>query len=187
MHQGSHNVEKIHVGLIIALREIAHGIVIRHEYINAFIERPVLDDHLVALGNLDQILEPLSKEIGLKVIRPSRNIFIIIFQVRIICDRLESRCPAIMLGQHPGKRGLPTADISSNTNMHINEYYIFPFNSISSPSSKSSSSPGSLKGWRKGLFVLSHAMVDFPPCPGSTSVSPGRPMILSMMPTISLS
>ena len=63
-----HKIEQMHIGLEVAVRKVAHSLVVGNEDMNTFKNGPVLDDDLVRLCNLQQILETLCQEVGLKIV-----------------------------------------------------------------------------------------------------------------------
>ncbi len=59
LHHRHHKPEQVHIGLVVAVRKIAHILVVRHKYVDAFKNRPVLDNHVLRIRNLQNVLEPL--------------------------------------------------------------------------------------------------------------------------------
>ena len=122
MDHGHHQVEKLHIGVEVAVRKVSHSLVIGNEDVYALEDCPVLDYHILGFGNFNQILKTLCKEISLKIVGPSFDILVIVFKIWVISDRLKFRSPSVMFGKHPCERGLAATYISSYSYMHI---YLF--------------------------------------------------------------
>ena len=67
IHQRHHQIEKIGIVLEITGAHQAHRMEIRGEYPGILIDGPVLYDHVLALRNLDHVLEPLVQEVNLEI------------------------------------------------------------------------------------------------------------------------
>ena len=114
-----HHPEEIHVRIVVALREIAHGHVVGYEHIDALEDGAVLDDGFAAAGDFHHVLETLREEIDLQIERPALDVLVIVFQERVVGHSLEFRGPAVVLGEHPGQRGLAAADIAGDSDVHL--------------------------------------------------------------------
>ena len=119
LYERHHQAEQFHICLVVSVREVPHCLVVRHEDIYALENRAVLDDDIIGMGDFQNILETLRQEIDFQVERPSLDVLIVIFKIRIICNRLILRRPAIMFRQHTGQCRLAAADISCYSNVHI--------------------------------------------------------------------
>ena len=118
-HRLGHLLEQLHVGFEVAVGEVALLLVVGGEDIDPFVDAAVLDDGVRGAGNLQQVAEPLFEEVDLQCERPSRDVLIIVFKVRVIVDSLEAGLPSVMLGEHSGERCLAAPDISSYCDVHI--------------------------------------------------------------------
>ena len=117
-HRLHHHIEKVHVGIEIAFGEVALGVVVGHEDIDALKDGAILDNHLFALGNVHHVLETLRQEIDLQVERSAGDVLIVILQIGVVGDGFKFRRPAVMLGQHPRESGFSAADIPGDSNVH---------------------------------------------------------------------
>ena len=91
------------------------------------IDGPVLDYDVLLLGDFNHVLEALVEEINLEIERPPLHIFVEISEIGIKIHGLELGGPAIMGGQHLGKRGFAAAYVSGDSYMHNGRYFfIFP-------------------------------------------------------------
>ena len=91
----------------------------RCELSKGFISMLEKDKTSPSIATLKDILEALREEIGLKVVRPTGNVLVVILKIWIVRDGLILRSPSVMLGEHPGESGLAAADISRYTYVHI--------------------------------------------------------------------
>ena len=117
-HDLHHLLEEFHIGIEVTLAKVAHRFVRGSEHIHALENRTVLDDCMVGLVDVKQILEPFLQEIHFHRERPSRNILVIVLQIRVIVHRLESGFPSVVLGQHPRECGFPASYISCYSDVH---------------------------------------------------------------------
>ena len=91
---------------------------VRSEYACVLIYGPVLDDDVIALGDLHHILESLVQEVNLEIERPPFHILIKISEIWIEVNRLELWRPSVLRREHLGQGSLSATDVSSNCYMH---------------------------------------------------------------------
>ncbi len=72
--------------------------------------------------DFQDILETLGQEIHLQIKRPSLDVLVVIFEVRIEGNCFILRHPTIMFSQHPRQRGLAASYISCYTYVHKNTF-----------------------------------------------------------------
>ena len=113
-----HVLEQFHVGLVVTVVKIAHGVVVFSKDVDAFIDGAVLYDRLFTVPYFQQILETFFQEEHLHGERPAFNVFIIIFQIGIVVHRLEPRLPSVPSGQHGREGRLAAPYVSCNCNVH---------------------------------------------------------------------
>ena len=113
-----HLLKEFHVGLEVPVGEIAHLMVVGGEDVHALVDAPVLDDILVGMSEFQQVLEALLEEVNLKVEGPSRYVFVVVFEVRVIVHGLKLCCPAIVLCEHIGEGGLTASNVSGDDDVH---------------------------------------------------------------------
>ena len=120
-HDLHHLLEQLHIGVEVAVAQIAHRLVGGREHIDALEYRAVLDDRMLCLVDVEQVLEPLFQEVHFHGERPPWNVFIVVFQIGVIVDGLEAGLPSVVFGQHPGERRLSASNISCYSDVHIGE------------------------------------------------------------------
>ena len=105
----------------------SHGVQVRREDIGILIQRPVLDDVLALLPDVQQLTRPGMKIVNLDIERPAPHILIKTVDIRIRLRRLIDRPVPVMTGQQLSQCGLPRADISCNSDMHNTPIFAYPF------------------------------------------------------------
>ena len=118
-HHGHHLFEELHIGLVVTLREVAHGSVVLHEDVDALVDGTVLYDGVVGLCNGQQVAEAFLEEVDLQVERPAVDVAVVVFQIRVMLYGLEAWLPAVVLGKHACQRRLAAPDISCYCNVHV--------------------------------------------------------------------
>ena len=113
----------MHVGLEVAVRKVAHSLVVGYKDVYSFKNRPVLNDDIVRLCNLQKVLKALSEEIGLQIVGPPFYVLIIILEIGIVGNGLEFRRSSIMLCKHSCESCLSTTDVSGYSYMHICSFF----------------------------------------------------------------
>jgi len=100
--------------LVIAIVDVTARMKIGREDVGVFIDRAVLDHRLCAFADLSNLVETTIQEIYLQVEGPLRHVTIEIAEVWILIDRLEQRCPAVVLRKLVGKRAFTGADVTGD-------------------------------------------------------------------------
>ena len=116
--QGHHKVKKVGIVFKITGGHKPHTVEIRGENACILVNGPVLNDYLVALGDIHHILETLVEKINLKIERPALHIFVEISKIRIVVNGFEFGSPFVLRCQHPGQSGFSAADVSGYCYMH---------------------------------------------------------------------
>ena len=114
-----HRLEEFHIGIEVALVHITHLSIIGCKDIHTLKDGTILNDSLLTMLNLKQILESLLQIEDLHIESPSGDVLVIVIDVGILCHWLQVLFPAVMLGEHLGKRGLSTTDISCYCYVHF--------------------------------------------------------------------
>ena len=117
-HHRHHRLKQFHIALEIAVIKVAHRMIVRCEDIDTLKDASVLDNRFFRLGDGEQVLETLLKEIHLQGKRPSGDVLVVVFKIWVEIDRLKLWRPAIVLGEQMGERGLSAANISCNDDVH---------------------------------------------------------------------
>ena len=123
--QGHHQVEEVGIVLEIAGGHQPHAVEIRSEDTRILVDGPVLDDDVLALGDIHHILEPFVEEINLEIKGPTLHIFVEISEIRIKVHGLEFRGPSVMGCEQPRQRGLAASNVSGYCNVHGSVVDIF--------------------------------------------------------------
>ena len=117
-HERHHQAEKVHVGLVVAVREVPHRVIVRDENIDALENRAVLDNYIVGFADFEYVFEAFLKEVGFEVERPAGDVAVVVRKVGIVGHGFESGRPAVMLREHRSEGGFPAAHISGNPDVH---------------------------------------------------------------------
>ena len=116
-----HRLEEFHIGLEIAVGEVAHGVVVGGEDIDALVDGAVLDDGVLGLGDVEQVAKSLLEKVNLKGERPAGDVGVIVFEIGVVIDGFETRFPAVVTGEKVGERCLAATHISCDGDMHCFE------------------------------------------------------------------
>lgn len=119
VRQGYHELEELHVGVEVAVGHIALGVVVGGKYIDALKDGAILYDGRIGALELEHIAEALFEEIDFHRERPSSDVLVVVFEIRVVGHGLKLRCPAIMVGQHLCQCGLATAYVACYNDVHI--------------------------------------------------------------------
>ena len=117
-HDVGHVVEQFHVGAEVAVAEVAHGVVVGREHVDALEDGAVLDDGVVGRGNLQQVAEALLEKIHLECERPACNVLVVVLEIGVVVHRLEACLPSIVVGEHAREGGLTAAYVSGDGYVH---------------------------------------------------------------------
>jgi len=119
IHHRHHQIVQLHIRVVIPPGEIALFEIVCHEDADAFHKRPVLDNHIFGFGDFEDVAEALGQKIGFKVLAPAGYVAVVVFKVRIVCDGLVFRGPAVMGGKKSGKCRLSAAYVACYSNVHF--------------------------------------------------------------------
>ena len=132
LHYREHVLKELHIGLEIALRDVAHSSVVGHEDIHSLKDWAILKHNIFCFRNGQQVTESLFEEIDLKVERPALDVVIIIFEIGVMGYRFIAWCPPVMLRQQLCECGLARANISCYDDVHKASRYFLTAKLINS-------------------------------------------------------
>ena len=95
---GHHLVEELHEGFVVAVGEVAHGLVVLHKDVDAFVDGAVLDDGVVGFGNVYQVTKTLLQEVYFQIEGPTVDVAIIVFEIGVVVDSLKACLPPVVFG-----------------------------------------------------------------------------------------
>ena len=121
-HHLHHRLEEFHVGLVVGVAHVSHGLVVGGKHIDTLEDRPVLYDGTFGVCYLENVAEAFFEEVDLECERPSVNIVVVVFQVRVMRHRLKLRCPSVMFGQHSGEGGFPAPYVACYSDVHVMQF-----------------------------------------------------------------
>ena len=113
-----HVLKQFHVGLEVAVVEVAEIVVVGREDIDALVDGSVLHDVLLLLLELQQVLEPLLEVEDLQRERPPLDVAIVVLEVWVVGYLLVVGLPSVVAGEEPRERRFSRSDIAGYGYVH---------------------------------------------------------------------
>ena len=116
-NKADHRIIDIEIALVVAIVDVTTGMKIGGEDVCVFVDRTVLDHGSRAFADLANLVETAIQKIDLQMERPLCHVAIEIAEIWVLVDRLEQRCPAVVLRQLVGERAFAGADVTGDSYM----------------------------------------------------------------------
>ena len=119
-----HYVVSVHVGVVIPFRQVALGVVVCYEDIDALKEGAVLDYDIVTLGDFQHVVQALLQKVHLQCKGPALDVLVVVLKIRIVGDGLKLWSPSVVPGEQCGQSSFAAADVSCYSDVHNSTKFV---------------------------------------------------------------
>ena len=79
-----HDVVRVHIRVVITLREVSLRVIVGNKNMDALKEGAVLDDYVLGLSDFHHVMETLLKEIHFQGKGPALYVLVVVFKIGIV-------------------------------------------------------------------------------------------------------